>query len=112
MKFNLKKPCKGCPFRRDCLPGWLGEERAEEIATSILADNKTFPCHETTDATLGKFVPLRDTSHCAGALALVELTGEPNAMIQIAERLGLWDGKVDTAGVFESAAEFIEHHAR
>lgn len=107
MNFNLKKPCKGCPFRRDCLPGWLGEPRAEEIAGAILNGNKTFACHETTGAVRRK---RGVESHCAGALALVELTGEPNAMMQIAERLGLWDGKVSTEGVFASGAEFIEHH--
>lgn len=47
MNFDLKKPCAKCPFRTDCLKGWLGEERAEEIATGITEEQQTFSCHET-----------------------------------------------------------------
>lgn len=46
MKFDLRRPCPHCPFRRDCLPEWLGRKRAEEIAGSLLG-GESFACHET-----------------------------------------------------------------
>lgn len=41
---NVKKPCMGCPFRKDVLRGWLGAERMSEILNS-----QSFVCHKKTD---------------------------------------------------------------
>ena len=38
---RVKKPCSNCPFRKDSLKGWLGEERMQEI---VNADS--FTCHK------------------------------------------------------------------
>lgn len=38
MKFNIKRPCTNCPFRKDrpMQRGWLGYDRAKEIAQGVL----------------------------------------------------------------------------
>ena len=65
MDFDLKSPCNNCPFRRDCLVGWLGEDRAKGIIKSITEKAGTFRCHKTGRTTGGKKV---DEQHCAGAI--------------------------------------------
>lgn len=109
MKYDLKKPCGNCPFRTDCLPGWLGEESAERIATAITDLQQTFSCHKT-DRGANKE---ETTQHCGGALIMLEKMGQPNQMMRIAERLGFYDrSKLDmNAPVFDDTQEFIDHHA-
>ena len=41
-------PCAKCPFRRD-VPGFLMQERAEEIAEAITEGDAAFWCHQTVD---------------------------------------------------------------
>lgn len=116
MRFDLRRPCPKCPFRKDCLPEWLGERRAEEIAESLLGrPGATFPCHETTQHDdEGDHVQREDEQHCAGALLLVEADGAPNQMLQIAERLGIRDPDLldpDAAAlVFPDREAFVKHH--
>ena len=74
MRYDLKAPCKNCPFaetptriRFSC------EERARESEESAYRNG--FPCHlsaegeEEPDGTEG-FVAGRNTQHCAGAAAM------------------------------------------
>lgn len=120
MKFSLVRPCPKCPFRRDCLSGWLGEVRSSEIAQSVLHGDLTFACHETTafaedDHGEDTYAPTGEEQHCVGAMLLVEKEGAANSMLQVAERLGLRDPDIiDPAAadlVFDSEAEFIAHHS-
>lgn len=116
MNFGLKRPCPKCPFRKDCLKGWLGEGRADEIASSILSGDMTFACHETTQHDEdGAHVQHKGEHHCVGAMILVEKEEAPNAMLQIAERLGLRDPDViDPSAaelIFNTGGEFIAHHS-
>lgn len=117
MRFDLVRPCPNCPFRRDCLKEWLGEARATEIADSVLDEDRTFACHETTQFSDddGEYAPHEDEQHCVGAIMLVEQTGAANAMIQIAERLGLLHFGRFAANiasqVFATREDFIAHHA-
>lgn len=115
MNFDMTKPCRNCPFRRDCLEGWLGEERAAEIADSLERD-RSFPCHETTKFDDdGDHVPTDSEQHCAGAMLILEKLKQPNQMMRISERLGFYDHtKLDQEGydlVFDDFGEFIDHHA-
>lgn len=108
MKFDLRRPCPQCPFRRGCLPEWLGRRRAEEIAGGLLGD-QPFACHETTE--VGGADPGRE-QHCAGAALLLEAVGKPNQLMRVAERCGVYDHRrLDRgADVFASPAAFITHH--
>jgi hypothetical protein len=123
MKFDLLKPCADCPFRRDTQKGWLGKPRAEEIADALLRDDKTFACHKTVHHHDEEFdsvdaderrVEEENRQHCAGAIALVDAVGAPNAMLQIAERLGLRNpDRVTDEGralSFDSESDFIAAH--
>lgn len=116
MRFDLSKPCPDCPFRRDCLRGWLGAPRAEEIADALLGrPGKSFACHQTTQFDEeGEHRQHEAEQQCVGAMILVEKTGAANQMLQVAERLGVRDpGRISEASrplVFDTRAEFIEHH--
>lgn len=112
MNFRVLRPCADCPFRKDkpLQKGWLGKERATEIANAILEENKTFACHKTLD---------KEHSHCAGALILIhhyKPVGKAyfgNALIQVAERLGLYEpDKLDDESIpcFTDKQEFIDWH--
>ncbi len=104
--FKLVKPCVNCPFTKDCLKGWLGEERARGIAETGLNDG-SFPCHETT-------MRKGEWSQCAGALILTEKNGgtEQNVIFRIAAYSGQFDKNKlkDFDRVFNSIEEMVEHH--
>lgn len=83
MNFNLKKPCKECPFiKGSCTNITLREGRLEEIVKDIRSD-MSFICHKTLDN--------KEKEHCGGALIFLEKENNPNQMMRIAERIGLYD---------------------
>lgn len=87
MKFDLKKPCKDCPFIKGSSTNIsLAEGRIPGIVQDLRQD-KSFTCHKTLEA------PRHDQQHCAGALIYLEREQRPNQMMRIAERLGLYDYK-------------------
>lgn len=114
MKYDLRKPCLGCPFRTDVEP-YLAAERAEEIIEAITRRQQTFACHKHTrfdedEEGESVNVPHSDDQHCAGALILLERMEMPNQMMRISERLGLYDRTklhMD-APVYEDADEMLE----
>lgn len=115
MKFDLKRPCKMCPFRTDCKKSWLGEERAQEIIDSMTKQDQSFTCHETNqfDDETGEGIVNKDSQHCAGAMILMERYEYANQMMRIAERLHIYDrDKLDmSAPVFFKYEDFISHHS-
>lgn len=92
MKFDLKRPCKDCPFVQGSSTNkTLAEGRIEEIVHSIVEEDAHFQCHKTLDFYSDKKVPAQ---HCAGATIFLERIGEhgkPNQFMRIAERLGIYD---------------------
>ena len=84
-----------------------------EIEVSL--ERASFPCHKTIDyddeddqrGTEG-------SSHCAGALILLEKLERPSQMMRIAERLGLYDRtRLDMgAPVFDSFDEMADAQPR
>jgi len=84
MNFNLKQPCKDCPF----IPGsstntTLAEGRIESIVSDLRAD-RGFICHKTLDHVV-------KNEHCAGAMIFLEREDRPNQLMRVAERLGIYD---------------------
>lgn len=82
MKFDLKAPCKNCPFRNDDTAiRFTCRERAEEIEESAYRNG--FPCHLSADFIedddgeyeQGGYVFGENTQHCAGALLMYLLDG-------------------------------------
>ncbi|WP_121616827.1 hypothetical protein [Virgibacillus halodenitrificans] len=85
MKFDLKTPCKDCPFIKGSSTNiTLAEGRIEEIVDDI-RDGMTFTCHKTLEK------PKREQQHCGGALIFLEKESRPNQMMRIAERIGVYD---------------------
>lgn len=120
MKFNLKQPCKDCPFRNDKphQKGWLGEKRAEEIYKSLIHDG-LFPCHKTHDYTQDdedsdEFQHQDGHQFCAGALIMLENENSTNCSraLRMAVMFGMYDrDKLDkTSPVFKNGQEFINFH--
>lgn len=105
------KPCPHCPFRND-QPGFLSHYRAQEIADS-LAFGQSFTCHETNDFDdeSGEAIVTIDSRHCAGAALILEAEGNPNQLMQVAQRLGYYNQPTGAELVFGSLQEFVEHHS-
>lgn len=98
MRFELKRPCDNCPFRKEGGVRHLAPERVAQIAGAMLdSQGATFACHKTTiaveiDGEEHQGVGQR-SQHCAGALIFAEKNGNANQPMRIAERLGLYDAK-------------------
>lgn len=82
MKYDLKKPCKNCPFRNDATRiTFAARERAEEIEES--AYRYGFPCHKSAELaddgedTAG-YVPGPKSQHCVG-YAIMQLNEGGNS---------------------------------
>lgn len=115
MRFDLKTPCKNCPFRTDeTAIRFACRERAEEIEESAYRNG--FPCHLSAnvddDDEDGGYEFKRDgnTQHCVGALIMYLNEGEAstpgtgndeNLFERLSERLD-WE-----APVFESIEDFL-----
>lgn len=84
MKFDMKTPCKDCPFLVGSSTNrTLREGRLGEIVEAIRSDG-TFQCHKTINEHI-------DDQHCGGALVYMEKNRIDNNMLRIAMRLGLYD---------------------
>lgn len=113
MNFDLKRPCKDCPFRTDVKP-YLTASRAREITDAITRQQATFSCHKTNQLVDGddgenEVLETGKSQHCAGALIMLERLERPNQMMRIAERLGMYDAsKLDMdAPVFDSPRAMV-----
>lgn len=111
MNFNLKRPCRLCPFRYN-IKGFLTKERVKDLESGLIDQQATFTCHETNeyDDETGEGIESKESKHCAGALILLEKLESPNQMMRISERLGFYDRrKLDMeAPVFDSFDDMID----
>ncbi len=119
MKFDLKTPCKNCPFRTDDTRiTFADRERAEEIEEHTYRHG--FPCHlsavceEYLDGEEG-FVPGPDTQHCIGAIIMYMKSGETcwpgiGNDEDLVDRL--WEQIDETAPVFDSPDAFLDANTK
>jgi hypothetical protein len=102
MRFDLKTPCKNCPFRTDeTAIRFQCRERAEEIEE--LAYRRGFPCHLSADIDEDagyEFARDGKTQHCAGALLMYLHEGESST-----------PGTGNNEDLFERLAERMDFHA-
>lgn len=123
MKWDLRTPCKNCPFRSDeTRIKFFCRERAEEIAES--AYRHGFPCHksgelvedeDTWDGESGGYVFGENTQHCAGAILMFLRDGWGNVPFQWLDEdeQDRATARLDyDAPVFESEEAFIEANAK
>lgn len=117
MKYNLPRPCKNCPFRSD-VKGYLTKARVRSIIDGITRQQQTFSCHKTNefgsdDEGWSETRETPNSQHCAGALIFLERLEQPNQMMRISERLGLYDArKLDMESPVHSARTMIAAQPR
>lgn len=92
MKFDLKKPCPGCPFLRDGDKAvrLRNAARVSEVWFAATHAGPNFPCHKTVDydAMEEDRPPSKDEQHCLGAILAGIASGEgPNQLSRIMLRL-------------------------
>lgn len=94
----IQKPCKNCPFRKDSLQGWLGEDRMTEIL-----ETDSFVCHKTTN---GK---LSERKQCAGFMII---KGNESEAVRLSKALRIDLGLKGQDLVFENKIDCINHHTK
>jgi hypothetical protein len=106
MKWDIKHPCKNCPFRCDGNGVQLGS--AASIAAALKKDDHTwFICHETLQRTKKK------QSHCIGAAIVLWRERNPNLAMRLAmafELLIVEQLETPTAPIFDSLSDFVNYH--
>jgi len=99
MRLPFKKtPCNNCPFRKDCLKGWLGGERMEEILKE-----DSFICHKTA------YGADKEKRQCAGH---IHIKKESNVFYRVARAMGFDMSIGKTEKLFENEKDLIKHHKR
>jgi len=106
MKNELNKPCNECPFRRDSLPGYLGNYSSpEEFIAETMSDTEQ-PCHMSVDYEDPDWVSsLGDkANHCYGSLVffrnICKMSRDPDRP----------RAEANHDEVFSSPSEFTSHH--
>jgi len=117
--FDVQAPCRDCPFRQDIL-GFLGEQRAQQIADDLRNDQTVFHCHKTVEydgADDGDSRPdVSAAQHCAGAAIVLWKEHRPNIAMRLAALQGLLAGAItpDAASqdtlCFPTLDAFVAHH--
>lgn len=105
MRDNLKKPCKQCPFRKQSLPGWLGDASPEQFIATVMNDEE-MPCHSTVDYTdkhWRRSLRTKKVSYCKGSLIFF-------SNICKLSRDRARPTAEPSEDVFRSPQEFLKHH--
>lgn len=93
MKYTMTKPCDECPFLKKHKHGFTLKQ-LQQFAVG------QFPCHKSAEINdeTGAYEATQKSVHCAGALIFNEKRNQPNQMMRICERLGMYDHrKLDMA---------------
>lgn len=110
--FEMKRPCSACPFLK--VGGVrLTAGRVREVAANFITEpGAMFPCHKTVESDDRQWARHAGWQMCAGGLLFAEKVRptRPVTMIQLAERMGLYDRtRLDGAElVFDSLAEMTK----
>lgn len=111
--FDLKRPCKTCPFRRGQGENFqLDAIRLQEIIEAV-----SFQCHGTVDYENFNNPRLRQGAkpqQCAGLMSLLHRAGRSNTIMQIAERVSDFRAaKLDHSKVYATIDHvFVAHTGR
>lgn len=117
MKFDLRTPCKNCPFRTDeTAIRFSCRERAEEIEESAYRNG--FPCHLSAeldeDEDNGGYVFGRSTQHCVGATLMYLKDGSngnvPFEWLKEKKQETIRDHLDWNAPVYEGPGEFLDSY--
>lgn len=108
--FNLKKPCKDCPFlknsdmRHSLMPG-----RLEDIISDLLSnDYKNFRCHKTIDYAnqdeSGELIRSPEEQLCYGSMIFLQKIGRPSVI----QRFGYVTGEINFKEITEQMATVVD----
>lgn len=114
-KYDLKKPCDNCPFRRGKKAIKLTEGRLYELTDLMLnPGGGEFVCHKTTVNDDGERVGGINEQHCAGALIFAYKNDNATQMMRIAERFGGLnpDNLEDWDDIYDDREEMVEEGQR
>lgn len=93
--FDLTRPCVNCPFRKG--QGQLFAMHPKRLAEIFAA--VAFQCHKTVDYSDDTPASGNRPQQCAGLMTVLHRSGQPNQIMQVAERLGHLDPtKLDPKG--------------
>jgi hypothetical protein len=110
-----KKPCKECPFRRNSVPGWLGDLSGQPEVFVDAIDNTIIPCHmrvEWDEEMEENLVIDGEQNPCIGALSFCKNSVKfPRAARQKGTAYyNLIKQAVENPDVFQWRNEFVKHH--
>lgn len=115
-RFAIKRPCGNCPFRND-VPRYLSPGRYAQIGHDLTRLGHSFTCHKTIDYDRreeeggdgGGHVTGDRERQCAGAMIWLNSQKRPNQMMQVMERLGIFDpSRLDMAApVWKTFGGFV-----
>jgi hypothetical protein len=81
----MTTPCDACPFLKKMRHGF-DMDRLREFAAG------DFSCHKTCELSdEDEFVAGKNSQACAGMLIFNEKRNQPNQLMRISERLGMYD---------------------
>lgn len=116
MKKSCQTPCKECPFRKDSLPGWLGENSHNPQVFIDAMEHNIIPCHMRVDwdeAEQKNLIVEGKDNPCIGAL---QFSANSLKLPRGAREMGsvyhaLIDNAKQNPEVFKWGADFIKHHS-
>jgi len=118
MKFDMKRPCNGCPFLKgEGGPVRLTSGRVREVMHYAI-DNPgaSFPCHKSVnyedegygdDEDMGGRPENPQERQCAGATIFSLRVGKPNQLTRVMGRLGTLKQLDLSSNVFDSEKEML-----
>jgi len=110
-QYNLKTPCRECPFRKDSAPGWLGSYTPQEVMEVVVNDGP-FLCHSRVDYDDDDWDDedaLAVHEECAGSMIFAR------RLCKLSRDREKSRGQMQVDKDFPilfPAAEFIQHHER
>lgn len=108
MKFDMKKPCAECPFRKGPKAVRLRPGRVQEIINS----EGVFACHKTVDYSDGDGRTRENSQGCVGFMVFMDKARRTNQAQQVGIRLGIIDpapidNPANRRAVVDSADEIV-----
>lgn len=105
---TCKKVCDDCPWRKNSLKGWLGDQDPE-LFTDIIKSGSKLPCHKTQKKQMNLNELDEDDSilHCRGSL----ITMKNNCIRSRNEKIAKLQDKIEQdPNFFKTLKDFEKYH--
>lgn len=109
MRPPASKPCRECPFKRKCLPGYTGAQPAIEFLAVAVHGESALPCHLTVDYDREGWdeemdLPTSKVRQCSGYATFLANTGKSP------RNPAVYVGEPNREIVFGNGPEMLAHH--